>query len=653
MRISAPTFRKKAFYVSLAVRALLAGALLYAVPVLAAETSRAAEEQAPQKLLEALDALSPSNPDPKDLATLFQLRGTVANEAVRHHIEDLVGVGFVIAKRQDLYVKRVRPTLTDPSRIEREGQRECPTCGGTGQNTIKCGRCGGTGYCPACTGAGKRRVNVDMQTLKGPVAAHQKPKEEFKEIPCATCKGTGTCSECNGEGTRKVGCPKCIGTGKVWDAAAANRLAMEAYDAIHAALKIMIFEASIPQSIATVAADGVPTLAPVFTFGDSRVAAIPARAAIGISGLSIFSFDKRPIPFSAVLAASNRDLVLLDLGQSSIVSPLELETDSSSLETGRRIYAYGTSRDTAMAARLDGKVLAAGPQHISSSVSSKMLADCAPLITDNGKLAGLFMYPMAEFNASGSISLMQNDGSALRLDNLVPADFIRVTVGDLNLQNNALTFAKRAIQSAKELLDLDNNALALRQTSVSEAVKRLDRAVAMLKTVRRWELFMMEATARELSQESEVRARNLEARLAEIARLEAERRAGQAALREVGETNVIDAIAAPQPEDEPSAGKPAKKAKNVDGTERQKSKTAKSENKAEDDEDDVFGLEKINWRKVISLCAVAIVAITVIFILIGVIQDKNRKRKLAEPPKIPDFIREMQEYERKHPGKKK
>ena len=634
----------------MALKALFAGVLLHAAFASAADPPPAAG-QSPQKVLEALDALSPSNPDPKDLAALFQLRAAVADEASRRHIEDLVAVGFIIAKRQDLYVKRVRPALADPSHIEREGQRDCPTCGGTGQNTLKCGRCNGTGYCPACTGAGKKRVNVDMQTLKGPVAAHQKPREEFKEIPCATCKGTCTCSECNGEGTRKVGCPKCIGTGKVWDAAAANRLAMEAYDALHAALKMMVFEASIPQSIATVSADGVRTLAPVFTFGNSRVAAIPARAAIGISGLSIFSFDKRPIPFSAVLAASNRDLVLIDLGQSSIVSPLELETDSSSLETGRPVYAYGLSRD--MVARLDGKVLAAGPLHISSSVGSKTLADCAPLITDAGKLAGLFMYPMAEFNSSGAISLMQNDGSALRLDNLLPSDFIRVTVGDLNLRNNAITFAKRAIQSAKELLDLDNNALALRQTSVSDAVKRLDRAVAMLKNVRRWELFMMEATARELSQESEVRARNLEARLAEIAKIEAERRAEQASLREAVETNIVDTVAAPKLEDEPSDEKPEKTAKDAETAGRQKGKATKPENRTEDNEDDVFGLDKINWRKIIYLCAAVIVVITVIFILIGVIQDKIRKSKLAEPPKIPDFIKEMQEYERKHPEKKK
>ena len=608
----------------------------------ASETSRTADEQAPNKVLEALDALSPSNPDPKDLVALFQMRNTVPGEEVCRHIEDLVAVGFVLAKRQDLYRNRVRPALADPSRIEKEGQRECPTCKGTGQNTVKCGRCGGLGHCAACKGLGKKRVNVDMQTLKGPVSAHQKPKEEFKEVPCTTCKGTGDCAECNGEGSRKVSCPMCVGTGKIWDTAAVNRLAMEAYDALHASLKTLVFEASIPKSIAVVSTDGARTFAPVFTFGDTRVAAISARAAMGISGLSIFSHDKRPIPFSSLLAAKNRDLVLIDIAQSSIVVPLELETKASNLDTGRPVYAYGTSRENDTALRLDGKVLATGSLHISSSVASQSLADCAPLITDDGKLGGLFMYPIAEFNSSGAISLMQNDGAAMRLDNLLPDDFVRISIGDLNLRNNALTFAMRAIKSAKELLEMDNEALALRQTSASDTIKRLDRAVATLKSVRQWELFMMEATAKELAAESEVRARNLEARIAQV---EAERRAAAKAVREAAEmgTNVMETVAAPTLDDEP----PAKSAKKT----APKSK-ASQKDKEDNEKTDAGGLN-LNWREIITMAIVAIVAITVIFILMGVIQDKIRKKKLAEPPKIPDFIREMQEYERKHPGKKK
>ena len=621
----------------------------------AAETSHTAEGQTPQEILQALDAFSPSNPDPKDLVALFQMRSRLQDEKMRRNIEDLVAVGFVIAKRPDLYTKRVRPALTDPSRIEKEGQRECPVCKGVGQNTIKCGHCGGTGQCPACKGLGTKRVNADMQLLKGPVAAHQKPKEEFKEIPCTSCKGTGDCAECNGEGTRKASCPKCIGTGKVWDTAAANRLAMEAYDALHAALKMKIFEASIPKSIATVSADGTHTLGPVFTFGDSRVVAIPARAATGISGLSVYSHDKHPIPFNSVLASKNRDLVLIDLGQSSIVTPLELETNASNLEEGRHVYAYGTSRESELAARLDGKILAAGSVHISSSVASKSLLDCAPLITDDGKLGGIFMFPMAEFNSFGAISLMHNDGSAMRLDNLLPDDFVRVSIGDLNLRNNAITFAKRAISSAKELLEMDNHALSLRPSAISDTVKRLDRAVEMLKGVRKWELFMMEATAKEFADESQVRARNLEARLAQV---EAEKRATAQAAREAreaaeGGTNVMETVAAPEIEDE-SPEKPAKKTSDSSGKKAETSKK-KSKKTSEDHEEESadFAIPDLNWHKIITIAVIVIVAITVIFILMGKIQDMNRKKKLAEPPKIPDFIREMKEYERKHPEKKK
>lgn len=617
-----------------------------------------AEEQAPRKVLEALDALSPSNPDPKDLVALFQLRTAISDEEVRRHIEDLVAVGFVIAKRQDLYTRRVRPALADPLRIEKEGQLECPVCNGSGHNTIKCGRCGGTGHCSLCKGAGKKRVNVDMQMLKGPVTAHQKPREEFKEIPCATCKGTGNCAECEGDGTREVGCPKCVGTGKIWDAAAANRLAMEAYDALHAALKMRIFEDSIPKSIVTVSADGTHTLAPVFTFGDTRVIAIPARVATGISGLSVYSHDRRPIPFNSILAAKNRDLVLIDIGQASLIVPLELEVDARNLDTGRHVYAYGTSRGNEMATKLDGKILAAGSLHISTSVASKTLVDCAPLITDDGKLGGLFMFPMAEFNSSGAVSLMQNDGAAMRLDNLLPEDFTRVTLGDLGLCNNALTFAKRAIQSAKELLDMDNAALSMRKSSITDTIKRLDRAVAMVKSVRKWELFMMETTARELAGESEVRARNLEARMAQMAKEEAEKRraakaAAEAAAAEAAEegTNFVEAVSAPKLEDEPA--KPARK--ETASNKGNSAKKVKNRRESEDDDGESFDLANldINWRKVITIAVVVIVAITVVFVLIGVVQDKIRKSKLAEPPKIPDFIREMQEYERKHPEKRK
>ena len=633
MRYSAPRFPEFLLRTLFATAAVLASATLGA-----ADASQAAREQSPRKVLEALEAISPSNPDPRDLVALFQMRNGIPDEEVRRRMEDLVAVGFVIAKRQDLYAKRVRPAMSDPSRVEEEGQTDCPACGGEGRNTVKCARCGGLGHCSICKGAGKKRVRVDIRTLKGPTSAHQKPNEEFKEIPCATCRGTGNCPDCNGDGTRKSGCQKCGGSGRVWDAAAAGRIATEAYDALRASLKIKVFEDSIPRSIAVVVADGVRTFGPVFTFGDTRVVAIPARAVTGVSGFSAYSPDKRPIPFNAVLAAKNRDLVLVDLAQSSVVPPLELESDSANLADGRHVYACGTSRENDTAARLGGKILSVGSERISTSVDSKSLLDGAPLITDEGRLGGVFMYPMAEFNSFGAISLAHENGAAMRLDNLLPDDFTRVTVGDLGLCNNALAFAKRAIQAARELLEADNAALAQSQPSVSDAVKRLDRAVAMLKGVRRWALFMMEATAGELSAEAEVRARNLEARMAQI---EEEKRASRTA-QAAGEAAVPGAAEAAVTAPAPQAGdsptpRPAKKA---------------SARPAGEGDAGLAG-PAFNWRRIAAMVAAAIVAITVVFVLIGVIQDKSRKSKLAEPPKIPDFIREMQEYERQHPGKRR
>ncbi len=631
--------------------------LALAAPAAGAAPKQPDEGDASRKILAALDAYSPSKPDPKDLVALYQMRSSVQDAEIRDRLDELVAIGFVAAKRLDIYTRRIRPAMKDPARLEGQGLSECDVCGAKGRTTIKCGRCGGTGLCQVCKGAGKRRVNVDMQTLKGPTPAHQKPKEEFKDIPCTTCKGTGECPDCGGDGTKNPSCQKCGGTGKIWDAAAVNRLAMESYDALHAAIKLKVFEASIPESVATASADGIRFFAPVFRLGDRRVAALPARAVTGISGLSLFSRDKRPIPFSSILASPNRDLVLVDLAGSSIVPPLELANDASQFDTGRHIYAYGTSRENETALRLDGKVTAAGPAHIATTVDSKLLADCAPLVTDDGRLGGIFMYPMAEFNVSGAVSLMQDNGAALRLDNIIPSDFLAISVGDLNLRNIALTFAKRAVKAAEELLELENDALALRSRGISETVKRLDRAIAMLKGVTRWDVFMMEAASKELVGECEARARNLENRLAEIAAQEAAKRAAEREARKAAEegiaTGVVEVVAAPAiPEEKPGAGterRQAKKApKKQDGKPARKSEASREK---ESPEEGLFG--GVDLNRVLVILAIAVAAITVIFILIGVIQDNQRKKKLSAPPQIPDFIREMKEYERKHPGKKK
>ena len=67
--------------------ALMAFSMSLAAFVLGAPNPQLrAEEQAPRKVLEALDALSPSNPDPKDLVAFFQLRTAISDEEVRRHI---------------------------------------------------------------------------------------------------------------------------------------------------------------------------------------------------------------------------------------------------------------------------------------------------------------------------------------------------------------------------------------------------------------------------------------------------------------------------------------------------------------------------------------------------------------------------------------
>ncbi len=607
---------------------------VFAISGLAAATEgsapRMTEEEACKKAADILEAFSPSRPDVGNLVTLFQLRDAFADVKIRSFLDNLEAIGFVAAHRPDIYAKRMRPLLQDPVRLEGEGQVDCKACRGEGWYKVRCGLCEGKGQCPTCKGAGKKRVNVSIRSFRGPTAAHAKPQDEFQEIPCTVCRGSGSCKECAGEGMKKGLCQSCGGTGKTWDAVAVNRLALEAYEALRAAIKIKMFEASIPASIVTATADGQRYFAPVFRFGDHCVAALSARAATCVSSLSLYTADKRPVPFSALLVASNRDLVLIDLAESSIVPPLPLEDDMSRLDTDSPVYAYGTSRENGMGVRLDGKIVTAGPLHLFTTVETQTLADCAPLITDGGKLGGLFMFPVADFNAMGAVSLAEKQGVALRLDNLLPPDFSRLSVDALRARNNILLFARRAIQAAKDLLDCDDSEFALRKTTVSETVKRLDRAVAMIKGVQSWDVFMMEATARELAGDAKARAGNLESRLAKIAEKEAGRGKRAVSGNESG-TNAV-ATVTPAPE------------KPVESAPRKTSAAAK------DEKGD--GLRHAcNWKITLVVVAVVIVVITAIFILIGVVQDVRRRKKLSAPPEIPDFIREMKEYERRHPEK--
>ncbi len=594
----------------------------------ASPTQPAAEGDAIHTILTILDDLSPSNPDTKNLAALFQKRAAVEDARTRSSLDDFAALGFIAAKRQDLYRRHVRPVMEDPTRIEGEILVDCQACAGNGNTIVKCLRCGGTGSCQMCFGSGKRRIDESTHTLRGPMSVNNTPSRRRRELdeneklapdmirylPCASCKKTGSCQECGGTGTKKLTCQRCAGSGKVFSPSAVNRLVFETYDTLRAAIKLKAFETSIPESIATANADDAKFFAPVFTFGARRVAALPARALIGISRLTLFTRDKRPIPFSYILVSANRDLALVDLADSSIMPPLELAKDASQLDSGCLIYAYGTSRENDMAVHMNGKVRATGPDHIATTLDSRTLSDCAALVTDSGKLGGLLMFPMAQTSASGAVNIVQDNGLALRLDNILPSDFTSVSMADLNLRNTALTSAKRAIKTAEELLSYDDQNLALRLAAVSEAKHRLERSIAMLKANPKWKLFLMEATANGLMADCETCASNLERRQNGIAAMETAPRNTKEQAPQPQKEDASGAVASPKHADNP--GRP-------------------------------------NIAVIIKFVICPIVAITVLFLLIGLIQDWQRKKKLSVPQQTPDFIMEMQEYEREHPEKPK
>ena len=264
------------------------------------------------------------------------------------------------------------------------------------------------------------------------------------------------------------------------------------------------------------------------------------------------------------------------------------------------------------------------------------------------------MFPMAELNTFGAISLAQNNGAALRLNDIQPSDFTTISVDELNLRNNALCSAKDALKTAEELLACPPPDLAMKKSAVSETVQRLDRSIAVLKGVPKWELFMMEATAKELMADCETRARNLERRLADIARMKSEPKEKEGELADALEVEAVDEKSV----SDDAAGETAAATADKPTSKARVGKTAKMRateqtEKGSKNTDGAIELSRFDIYKILKIVAVAVVAITVIFILIGTIQDRQRKKKLSVPPKIPDFIREMQEYERKHPNNRK
>ena len=640
----------------------LAGAILLACAAFCVLPARAAPPAAPsqadlcRELKESLEHISPSQPDPQALAPLWKRRSALADPALRTALDDFVAAGYLAAKRRDLYERHIAPHMADRTRLETAARTPCTACGGTGEQESACPRCGGEGHCPACKGAGKRRVKADIYGLKGPVKAHQKPTAEFKDVVCAVCRGKGDCPDCGGSARRKTRCPVCNGGGKIWDATAVNAFAVSAYDTLRVALHAEVFRQSIPQSIATIVTERERISAPVFRFGATLVAAVPARTLIDISAFTLYTPDKKPLPCTAILASPNRDLVLLDLGQTSLLPPLPVEADSARLDTGRAVYAYGRRRDNDVETQLDGKIRIVGPLFLETALDTASLAEGAPVVTEDGKLCGFCLYPVATINALGGTSLEQRNGVALRLDNLYPADFVRVPQNALTLRNNALAFARRAIEAATNLLGYADADFALRQNAVSDTIKRLDRAIAMLKGVDRWDIFLMEATARERMDTAAVRARNLEARLNQIAALEAARKEAAAAAAAAPKTAPAPAVLDPQsppaapPGDAPESSGDTRVAASEPSPSPATRSTAPapradSSVPADDSADDLDAdglLSTINFRKILIIAIIVVIALTVIFILIGVLQDRARRKKLAVPPEIPDFVRDMQ-----------
>ena len=78
----------------------------------AAETSHTAEGQTPQEILEALDAFSPSNPDPKDLVALFQMR--TGKLPARFNVLKVTVAGFAAAVK---FVSAMFPATTVPAQF--------------------------------------------------------------------------------------------------------------------------------------------------------------------------------------------------------------------------------------------------------------------------------------------------------------------------------------------------------------------------------------------------------------------------------------------------------------------------------------------------------------------------------------------------------
>lgn len=172
------------------------------------------------KMYDTRDNIVYYDPDVNLLARLFQARyAPGAGDNFVNAVETFVSAGLLVAKRSDLYLKRVKPMckVMDAEELERKVMKSCGNCR-EGKISRNCTNCEGSGRCSSCNGQGRIRTNTTtMYDSRYP------GDTRVLTLKCGFCRETGRCSRCKGDGTIMETCPKCAGRGHLFDEKAAAR----------------------------------------------------------------------------------------------------------------------------------------------------------------------------------------------------------------------------------------------------------------------------------------------------------------------------------------------------------------------------------------------------------------------------------------------